>query len=261
MPAAQLPLDFPDNWPDFVVTSHVRDKGTHASGNAVDIALEWTGDKSPSSPFWYYYIQTALMLWAAQRSGVTRAAVPPICPHFHIERKPDVSIIGLEFITKDTQGRCTFLTSQEYSKTDVLLTTNFANDWKYSIGAEYIATWQYVWEDMRTKYATVIIPKKKPRVNIYADESGKLPISEADLQSLLNQNYVAGFDKVLDDAAHLINYVNAPAASGAISGALLALGAGAVALWLLNRDTGPTSKPVNDQTSAAQIVKLPLNTF
>ena len=87
---AQIKIRVPDAWPDFAVTSHHRpeDMGSHSQrGGAIDIQPIWPGSWEPSSPVWFYYYQTFMLLIAAQRHGMLRIAVPPDCPHFHISTK------------------------------------------------------------------------------------------------------------------------------------------------------------------------------
>lgn len=154
---AVFPVQFPEDWPDFVVTSHIREKGSHKTGLAIDITPIWpSGDYSPSSKFWFYYFQTYFVLWSLQNTGLTLLSVPPTCPHLHIEYRTDFNRVGLEWINK-VKGNCVPYYRKTISKMDLIDSAKFRMFVESIVGSgggkqKYLGAWQNQIEGIKKKF-------------------------------------------------------------------------------------------------------------
>ena len=205
---AFLPIEFPDDWPDFVVTSHKRPTGSHALGNAIDITPIWPADDmGPGSKFWYYYFHTFFVLWAAQSKGITRLAVPPTCPHYHIVLKPSVNVVGLEWMERITDKKtgekhCHTYYHRDVSKYDAMKSIEFHNFIMNEVSTgnkkgKYYGNWRSVWADLGHKFD---FSKKKVEVIPNQDS-----LSDEYLQQLLNVMYgESTITRVLDQLTHIV---------------------------------------------------------
>lgn len=199
---AVFPVQFPEDWPDFVVTSHIREKGSHASGLAIDIAPVWpSGDYSPSSKFWFYYFHTFFVLWALQNRGVTLMAVPPTCPHFHIHLKQDTNRVGLEWLNKTKSG-CVPYYTKTISKLDLMDSIRFRNFVENIVGTgggkgKYLGAWQNAWESIKNKFDF-----SKRWVNVRSDFA---TLSDEKLQNFLNAMYGgSSTDRFLSEMSQIV---------------------------------------------------------
>lgn len=183
---ARFPVQFPEDWPDFVVTSHKRESGSHSTGNAFDIAIVWpSGDYSPESRYWYYYFHTFFVLWALQGQGITYLAVPRTCPHLHIHFKQSVNKVGLEWMNK-VGGKCVSYYVKSVSKSDLLDSIRFRTFVENIVGSgggrgKYLNSWGNTWHGFKEKFNF-----SKRWVNV---TSGFESLPDAKLQIYLDAMY------------------------------------------------------------------------
>lgn len=217
---AQIYITVPDYWPDFVVTSYERnDGGSHSTHTAIDIAITGIADKSPGSKYWYYYIQTVIWLWAAQRRGVVRFAAPPKCPHFHIEDTDKKFEVGFEFISYNAQlgchmGKDSYVKSWPANQVGQLI----SNMRKSSIMQAYIASFLNFYREIGVTLSS------HPR---YLQVKSNGAIGERDLQNKLVNIFGDGTvsQRIKDKAARLVGYMNADEAPDLLMWAGMAGGA------------------------------------
>lgn len=209
---AKIFVKVPAHWPDLKVSSYIRDKGSHSTGAAIDLAFAQTSpplDRSPGGNFWFYYFQTAHLLWAAQRSGVVNIARPPDCPHFHCELNPKLHRMGIED-TRYINADCVYIgmlakfdmpAIAEVSADLVKESVAFVRK-VHAAGGDYVGGFNNY---MRQLALTL----EKPQKYISVDPNGK--ISESDLQRRLIVQF--GDDStsqaVADNVSHMIGYVSA----------------------------------------------------
>jgi len=206
---AKIFVKVPNHWPDLKVTSYVRDTGSHASGAAVDLAFAVNLDRKPGGNFWFYYYQTAALLWGAQRSGVVNIARPPDCPHFHCELNAQMHRMGLED-TRYINGDCVFIgllakfDLPKIAQVDAnTLKESYAFVKKvHAAGGQYIGGF-----DNAMRELALTLEKPEKYISVYTN--GK--ISETDLQNRLILQF--GDDStsqaVADNVSHMIGYVSA----------------------------------------------------
>jgi hypothetical protein len=216
---AKIFISVPSDWPDFVVTSYYRPKGSHSNYKTFDIAIQGTFDRSPGSIYWFYYFQTAFLLWAAQRQGKVNLAAPPDCPHFHLENDPAFSRMGIEWI-KYSKGQCNFITSTSVNRLNYLENLNFFKRVRYDLGKNYFDTFRNWAREIEYKFTS----NEK-----YITVNANGVIGEADLQKKLIDLFGNGSmaSTIADNAAQIIGYTNAEAAADDITASpwfLLAVG-------------------------------------
>lgn len=118
MPAAEIPIKVPEYFPDLIVTSYNREKGTHANYQAIDLALkDLPYNRDRGSLYWFYYFGAVDLLWRQQRRGILRVAYPPNCPHYHLEFSTDKNLAGVELIkpVKNAKGEWACEYSSHYN--------------------------------------------------------------------------------------------------------------------------------------------------
>lgn len=237
---AQLFVTVPENWPDLVVTSyHRNDGGSHSTYSAIDVAISGISDKSPGSAYWYYYIQTLIWMWAAQRRGTVRFAVPPTCAHYHIEDKANVHRIGYEFITYSQAKGCHVVKDSDvknYSGDQVgKLIENIR---KSSAMQSYLASFLNFYREI----GTTLSPHPK-----YLQVKSNRLISESDLQQKLVNVFGDGSyaTRIADKAARLIGYVNSDEVPNPLM--LFGLAGGAYLLYQIAKEARywHANKPTN----------------
>lgn len=200
---ANLPISVPAYWPDLVVTSYQRETGSHSGGLALDLALDMPGaSRAKGSKYWFFYFITLYQMWLIQRSGIVRAAVPPVCPHFHLEinQKP---FIGLENIRYDSKTKnCVYQNHIQVSKTD----TAISNDFIDSVTEKYAEPWMSIsLERLKSSWDYLSQPNTK---KIKVKTNGL--ISESDLSDRLNAIFGSGSTSqiVADLTSQVLGYNN-----------------------------------------------------
>lgn len=228
---AQIKIRVPRDWPDFTVTSYYRpgDKGSHGKrGGALDITPIWPTKPDKSSPFWFYYYQTFVMLVAAQRYGVLRMAVPPECPHFHISTNKNIARFGAELTQKrkDINGKshCVTVLHWDVDNRKHLERIDGLNKIRHVIGNNYWASIYGTWQDLKYKFS-----KNEKYITVHA-LPGVNGINEHELQTLLDDLFGDGsnWQYFKDQASQIIGYLNkdeAPDFGGGLVLAALAVGA------------------------------------
>lgn len=100
---AILPLNLPNNWPDYKVTSYIRNTSpSHKTGNTIDFApIENKRDEE----YWLRYLIGYSVIASALRKGTFRFAYPPECPHYHLEVTDTDQRYGTEMV-KNKNGKC-----------------------------------------------------------------------------------------------------------------------------------------------------------
>lgn len=230
---AVLPIQFPEDWPDFVVTSHKRPSGSHASGLAIDIAPVWPSeDYSRTSKFWFYYFHTFFVLWASQNHGTTLFSVPPTCPHFHIHDVQGVNKVGAEWINK-INGKCVPYHTRTINKLDMMDSIRFRNFVENDIGTGghkgwYLGAWANLWEDLKGKFD---FSKRWVQVS-----SNIETLPDAKLQALLNNMYGGTkSDRFLNDMSQIVGANSWDSLKGAVVGNVVLYGVlGGIAYYLYN---------------------------
>lgn len=202
---ATLFISVPKDWPDFVVTSYYRKQGSHSTYKAFDIAIKGNFDRSPGSIYWFYYFQTAFLLWAAQRQGKVNIAAPPDCPHFHLENDPSFSRMGIEWI-KYSKGNCNYLHSVSVNRLSYSENLNFFKRVRKDLGKDYYDTWKNWAREIEYK-----LTSNAKYITVNANGI----IGEADLQNKLLEMFGNGSaaSAIADNAAQIIGYTNAKAAA------------------------------------------------
>lgn len=212
---AKFPITFPSDWPDFVVTSHRRGSGSHATGLAIDIAPIWlSGDYSPSSKFWFYHFHTFFTLWAAQRQGVTYMSAPVTCPHIHIHNDASKNIAGVEWVNKVEKiinGKrvsvCETDSVYAIPKTDIIDSIQLRNFIENKLGKGNGAQFLYSYQNIFQEYSTMF--NFKTRDVKVTSNIATLP--DVELQNILNEMYGGSTkEKVLDNLAQIVDVNNWP---------------------------------------------------
>lgn len=224
---ATFPIQFPEDWPDFTVTSHRRPTGAHATGQAIDIAPIYPFDDKnqkyrKDSKFWFYYFHTFFALWAVQNHGLTMLAVPRVCPHLHLYNRQDINQVGAEWIHR-VDGKCVPYYSRKVNKIDLIDSNRFRNFVLNTLGSnsgkgDYLSTWGNVWRDLEGKFS---FNKRWVTVTSRFDT-----LPDADLQALLNSMYAgtAG-DRFLNEMSQIVGANSWDSLKGAIGGNVLMYGA------------------------------------
>jgi len=207
---AKIFVKVPNHWPDLKVTSYIRDTGSHSGGAAIDLAFSPSDlNRAPGGNFWFYYYQTANLLWGAQRSGVVNIARPPDCPHFHCELSQKLHRMGLED-TRYINGDCVYigmLAKFDMPKLSQVTAQTFADSAAFmrkvhAAGGEYVSSFE---NHLRALALTL----EKPEKYISVNANGK--INETDLQNRLIVQF--GDDStaqaVADNVSHMIGYTSA----------------------------------------------------
>jgi hypothetical protein len=233
---ATLPIKFPDDWPDMVVTSHIRKDGTsHSTGNAVDLAFVWPSrDYSPSSKYWFYHFHTFFTLWATQNQGLTRMSAPTACPHFHLYNDPSINSAGVEFLKSvlDANGKrtCKLYSAQDVPKKDIWKSIKLhkfiENVLGKGDGTEFLQSYQNILQDYKTKFNF-----SKRIVHV----SSSIPtLSDSDLQTILDSMYGGNTsDKVLNNLAQIVDLNNWPELKKSAADSLLSVAIIGGAAWYL----------------------------
>lgn len=223
---ATFPIQFPDDWPDFTVTSHKRATGSHATGQAIDIAPIYPFDDKDQkykkdSRFWFYYFHTFFALWAVQNHGLTMLAVPRVCPHLHLYNRQDINQVGVEWIQKQ-KGQCVPYYSKKVNKLDLIDSTRFRNFVENTIGSnsgkgEYLYAWKNVWRDLEGKFTG-----GKRWVTI-TSRFDTLP--DAQLQALINSMYAGtASDRFLNEMSQIVGANSWQSLKSGIAGNVLLYG-------------------------------------
>jgi hypothetical protein len=235
---AQIKIRVPSIWPDFFVTSHHRpgDKGSHGTvGGAIDIQPDWPGSWDKSSPVWFYYYQTFMLLIAAQRHGMLRLAIPPDCPHFHISTNKTYARFGAELVQPRTivkNGKkkkiCKTILWWDVDNRKHIERLDGMRKIRDVLGQKYWANISNRWQELKYKFQSndkYITVKPLPGPN---------GISDKELQTMLDDLFGDGSlsQYIKDQASQLIGFVdkddakaNLPSLEGIGILAALAVGA------------------------------------
>lgn len=208
---AKIFVKVPAHWPDLKVTSFLK-PGSHATGHAIDLAFARTKpplDRGLGGNFWFYYMQTAHLLWGAQRSGIVNIAKPPQCPHYHCELNTKRHSMGVED-TRYINGVCVFKGMVAQLELPLLKEVNaqLFKDSTVFIRQVHDLTGDYVggFDNYMRQLALTL---EKPEKYISVDPNGFL--SDEDLQRRLILLF--GDDStsqaVADNVSHMIGYVSA----------------------------------------------------
>lgn len=212
---AYFPIPVPQWWPDFKVTSYKRGSGSHATGYAVDITLDWSGDRSEKSSYWYYYFQTISWLWIRQRRGECRFAVPPNCPHYHLYSNAKLSY-GYELITPvKVNGKwdCQLLRPEHLQKWSP---QDFQKKYNEFISNPVISKYVHTWKNTQHIFFQATSKDEK---RIYVNPNAQ--IDDKTLQSIIDSMYTEQYDTMIYDAiAREAGWDNYDDAKNAASSAL-----------------------------------------
>ncbi len=232
---AVLPVNVPAYWPDLKVTSFKRGTGSHATGNALDIALDMpNASRAKGSKYWFFYFLTIEMLWMIQRRGRVRAAIPPQCPHFHLETGNEKPFIGMELVRFDKKtSSCIAENIYEVPKTETKLANQFVDDFNEKFAEPYTGL---TVERIKASWEYLTTPNTKQiKVN------GNGLIGENDLSDRFSILFGNGSTSqvIADMASQVLNYENSTALREAVEPwvgvALLAAIAGG-AYWLAREE-------------------------
>lgn len=211
---ATVKIRVPAEWPDFFVTSHYRpgDKGSHGSkGGAIDIQPDWSGSWDKSSPVWFYYYQTFMMLVAAQRHGILRMAVPPDCPHYHISTNKTNARFGAELVQPRTiteNGKkkkiCKTVLWWDVDNRKHIERLDGMRKIRDVLGQKYWRSISNIWQDLKYKFQLnekFITVKPLPGPNGITDEQLQIMLDDLFGDGSLSQY-------IKDQASQIIGYVD-----------------------------------------------------
>lgn len=220
---AFLPMTFPDDWPDFVVTSHKRPSGSHSTGLAIDITPVWPSkDYAPSSKYWFYHFHTFFVLWAAQRQGVTYMSAPVTCPHLHLQNDPGKNLAGVEWVQKVQKvvgGKKVWVceTDSVYAvpKTEIFESIKLDNFIKNQLGKgdgkQFLYSYQNMLQEYVKKFKDVSSAIGYSTTRQVKVTSGLPSLPDAELQTILNDMYGGTTtEKILDNLAQIVDVNNWP---------------------------------------------------
>lgn len=254
---AYLPLRLDEDFPDFVVTSAYRDtSASHASGNAIDIALVWPGTdaekvKKKKSLYWFYYFHSALKLWGAQKAGTVNLNWPLGCLHMHIFYHTGQSRCGVEYNLKNAAGKCApKFPAYVVNRTDYLdamklrdyvvytLANKDGRNFKFSQKeyGYYLNSWENEWRRLKDPFMSTR--------RIYVDPNGL--IEDSKLQAILDGCFAEGWtDQASEHLAQISGWDSAAHAGADIRATVQLWGAFGVigALWWFSRDGRDRAAP------------------
>lgn len=209
---AFLPVSVPAYWPDFKVTSHKRATGSHSTGNALDITLDLANaSREKGAKYWFFYFLTIEMLWLVQRRGRVRAAIPPQCPHFHLETGSEKPFIGMELVRFDKKtGQCVAENVYQVPKTETALSNQFVDDFNAKFAEPYTGL---TVERIKASWEYLTTPNTK---QIYVNPNGQ--IGENDLKDRFSMLFGDGSTSqvIADMASQVLNYDNSTALKEAV---------------------------------------------
>lgn len=217
---AQIRVYVPSYWPNFKVTSHIRETGSHASGSAVDIAIDSSMSRELGGAYWFYYLHTYFILWAAQRKGIVNFARPPECPHIHINDLVNENQTGIEDV-RYINNDCTYIGLLAYYKKPAGFSAQIADlpgAWSYmnkvkAVAGPYVNSWRNYGRTLELDFSIK---------NKYITVSNNGKISESDLQKKLDSVFGDGSasQTILDNTAQVVGYMNGDKMTDAVKESL-----------------------------------------
>jgi len=170
--------------PTLTATSYKRGSGSHATGNAIDLAIAGFGDKifASEADRHDYYFSVYFDLIDRLDHGRIRVALPPDCLHFHIDTtSPVTGTAGGYERLRNEGGRCIL---QEYRDYDLPGIKAFVADWMRE--AYGFANWQpqWVWGGLEVIYGRLATSQVNEAATM-VDKAFALGVDERDYLSLL----------------------------------------------------------------------------
>lgn len=234
MEFAEIPISVPDYFPDLIVSSYLRDQGTHKDYQDFDAVLkDMPQGREQGSLYWFYYLGVIDMLWRNQRRGILRMAVPPNCPHYHFQFNTDKNLAGVELIKaqKTRQGKweCIYVSHENYDNK-----SGVRQKWVEKFRKEMEPWLPGTWERLKAEVKYLSTSNSK-NLKIYTNGYIGLEDLQAKISymfgsgSLLQQGtdtlaQIAGYENATDATQKLVTqnpYVLIPLAASILFGAYL----------------------------------------
>lgn len=206
MEFAEIPLAVPDYFPDLIVSSYLRDKGSHADHQAFDAVLKDVPyGREPGSLYWFFYLGIVDLLWRSQRRGVLRVAMPPHCPHYHFGFNTKKNLAGVELFSapsrriKDCTDR--FMSAQNYDNKSIKRLRWIENFWKE------VDPWMPGFLDRIQAEAKYLTTSNSKYIKVFTNNYIGLDDLESKIEFMFGDGSL--IQKATDTVAQVVGYENA----------------------------------------------------